>query len=174
MSPQKIYIIGIGDDGVAGLTVLAQQLIDDAEIIVGPSATLAMVTNQQAQHVEIGASFDDAVKLIGEHPEQRIVVLATGDPLFYGIARYLCGQLGKDRFEVVPHVSTMQLAFARVKESWDEAYLTNLASQQLERVVERVRTAEKVGLFTTEEIPPNQVAQALLESRIDYFLVYVC
>ncbi|MCH2397905.1 MAG: cobalt-precorrin-7 (C(5))-methyltransferase, partial [Pirellulales bacterium] len=111
MSPQKIYIIGIGDDGVAGLTVLAQQLIDDAEIIVGPSATLAMVTNQQAQHVEIGASFDDAVKLIGEHPEQRIVVLATGDPLFYGIARYLCGQLGKERFEVVPHVSTMQLAF---------------------------------------------------------------
>ena len=174
MSLQKIYIIGIGDDGVAGLTVLAQQLIDDAEIIVGPSATLAMVANQQAQHVEIGASFDDAVKLIGEHPEQRIVVLATGDPLFYGIARYLCGQLGKDRFEVVPHVSTMQLAFARVKESWDEAYLTNLASQQLERVVERVRTAEKVGLFTTEEIPPNQVAQALLESRIDYFLVYVC
>ena len=174
MSPQKIYIIGIGDDGVAGLTVLAQQLIDDAEIIVGPSATLAMVTNQQAQHVEIGASFDDAVKLIGEHPERRIVVLATGDPLFYGIARYLCGQLGKERFEVVPHVRTMQLAFARVKESWDEAYLTNLASQELERVVERVRTAEKVGLFTTEEIPPNQVAQALLESRIDYFLVYVC
>ena len=53
MSPQKIYIIGIGDDGVAGLTVLAQQLIDDAEIIVGPSATLAMVTNQQAQHLSL-------------------------------------------------------------------------------------------------------------------------
>ena len=174
MSPHKIYIIGIGDDGVAGLTASAQRLIDDAELIVGPPAMLAIVTNRQAQHVEIGATFDDAVRLIGEHPARQIVVLATGDPLFYGIARYLCGRLGKERFEVIPHVSTMQLAFARVKESWDEAYLTNLASQHLERVVERVRTAEKVGLFTTEEIPPNVVAQALLESRIDYFLVYVC
>ncbi len=52
------------------------------------------------------------------------VLLASGDPLFYGTARFLCDRLGKDRFEVLPHVSSMQLAFARVKESWDEAYLT--------------------------------------------------
>ena len=80
VSPHKIYIIGIGDDGVAGLTASAQRLIDDAELIVGPPAMLAMVTNRQAQHVEIGATFDDAVRLIGEHPARQIVVLATGDP----------------------------------------------------------------------------------------------
>ena len=173
-SSRKIHIIGIGDDGVAGLTARARELIDHAEIIIGPQPALAVVPNQQAQRVAIGNSFDDAVQLIGEHPGHRIVVLATGDPLFYGIARYLCGRLGKDLFEVIPHVSSMQLAFARVKESWDEAYLTNLASQRLDHVVERIRTAEKVGLFTTEEIPPNQVAGALLEFKIDYFLVYVC
>ena len=60
----------------------------------------------------------------------------------------------KERFEVVPHVSSMQLAFARVKESWDDAYLTNLATQSLDRVVDTIRTAERVGLFTTESIYP--------------------
>jgi precorrin-6Y C5,15-methyltransferase (decarboxylating) len=68
----------------------------------------------------------------------------------------------------------MQLAFARVKESWDEAYLTNLATQDPQRVVERIRTAEKVGLFTTEEITPAILAQLCLDRNIDYFTVYVC
>ncbi len=86
----------------------------------------------------------------------------------------LAERFGKDRFEVIPHVSSMQLAFARVKESWDDAYLSNLATQPLDRVVDNIRTAERVGLFTTEEISPSVVAGALLDRRIDYFTVYVC
>ena len=57
------------------------------------------------------------------------MLVSSGDPLFYGVARYLCDRLGKDLFEVVPHVSSMQLAFARVKESWEDATLINLAGQ---------------------------------------------
>ncbi len=102
------------------------------------------------------------------------MVLSFGDPMFYGLARYVTEKVGKDRFEVVPHVSSMQLAFARVKESWDEAYLTNLATHPLDVVVERIRTAEKVGLFTTRRTAARAVAKALLEARIDYFTAYVC
>jgi precorrin-6Y C5,15-methyltransferase (decarboxylating) len=101
-------------------------------------------------------------------------VLASGDPLFYGVARYLCDKLGKDRFEVIPHVSSMQLAFARVKESWEEAFLTDLANRALPGALEQIRSAEKVGLFTTESCPPAKVARALLSSGIDYFTAYVC
>ena len=103
-----------------------------------------------------------------------MVLLASGDPLFYGTSRFLCDKLGKDRFEVLPHVSSMQLAFARVKESWDEAYLTNMATQSIPRVVERIRSSEKVGIFTTDETPPAEIAKALLEQGIDYFTAYVC
>ncbi len=114
------------------------------------------------------------MQTVGEHLDERLVVLTTGDPLFYGVARFLWSQLGKDRFEVVPHVSTMQLAFVRVKESWDDAYLASLATQPLDRVIEKARLAEKVGLFTTDEVTPRQVAAALLKQRIDYFTAYVC
>src|SRR5262249_53523215 len=105
---------------------------------------------------------------------QRMVVVAGGDPLFYGIARYLCDRLGKDRFEVLPHVSSMQLAFARIKESWEEAYLTNLATHPLENVLDRIRTAQTVGLFTSEEDDPPGIARQLLARGIDYFRAYVC
>jgi precorrin-6Y C5,15-methyltransferase (decarboxylating) len=174
VTPAKVYIIGIGDDGLEGLTTAARKTIADAQILLGDEQAMAATQNQTAQRIEIGTNLDATVQRIAENAGRRIVILANGDPLFYGTARYLCDRLGKDRFEVVPHVSSMQLAFARVKESWEEAYLTNLANQQLELAIERIRTAEKVGLFTTERYPPCAVAQALLDRRIDYFYAYVC
>ena len=103
-----------------------------------------------------------------------MVVVASGDPLFYGVARYLCDRLGKERFEVLPHVSSMQLAFARIKESWEEAYLTNLATHSLESVLDRIRTAETVGMFTSEEDDPPRIARELLARGLDYFRAFVC
>jgi precorrin-6Y C5,15-methyltransferase (decarboxylating) len=171
---EKIQIIGIGDDGLEGLTPAARQIIEKAELVVGARQTLAAIGESQAQRVEVGGDLDAVIKKIEGAGKKNVVVLATGDPLFYGTARYLCDRLGKERFEVTPHVSSMQLAFARVKESWDDAYLTNLATQPLELVVEKARTAAKVGLFTTEQSPPSAVASALLERKIDYFTAYVC
>lgn len=171
----KIYIIGIGDDGIEGLTSAARQKIETADLLVGAERSLAAVPRGRSEHrLELTGDLDAAVQAISKDASRRTVVLASGDPLFYGTARYLCDRLGKERFEVVPHVSSMQLAFARVKESWDEAYLTNLATQQLPLVVEKIRTAQKVGLFTTESASPRRVAQVLLELGIDYFTAYVC
>ena len=96
---------------------------------------------------------------------RRPVLVSGGDPLFYGVARYLCDRLGKDQFEVVPHVSSMQLAFARVKESWEDAYLTSLAGRPLEAVVDRIRTAEKVGLFSSDEHPPRAAGAGAARPR---------
>jgi len=172
---EKIYIIGIGDDGMEGLTSAARQKIETADLLVGAERSLAAVPRgRSGERLELTGDLDTVVQAISSAAGRRTVVLASGDPLFYGTARYLCDRLGKERFEVIPHVSSMQLAFARVKESWDEAYLTNLATQQLPLVAEKIRTAQKVGLFTTEAASPRRVAQVLLELGIDYFTSYVC
>ncbi|MHB8970009.1 MAG: precorrin-6y C5,15-methyltransferase (decarboxylating) subunit CbiE [Pirellulaceae bacterium] len=170
----KVHILGIGDDGLEGLTRGARSLLDQADLVIGSAQTLGVVGDSKSRRVASDGDPEDVARIVAEHPDKRVVILATGDPLFYGTARYLCEKLGKDRFEVVPHVSSMQLAFARVKESWDEAYLTNLAHQNLDRVVERIRSAERVGLFTTDDVTPASVARALLVREIDYFTAYVC
>ena len=166
---EKIHIIGIGDDGLEGVTAAARQLIEQADLLVGADHSLRLVPPGRAERLVAGANLDTIVARISTAANRRVVVLVSGDPLFYGLARYLCEKLGKDRFEVLPHVSSMQLAFARVKESWEEAYLTNLAHRSLEQVLEQIRVAEKVGLFTTEECPPAKVARGLLDRKIDYF-----
>jgi precorrin-6Y C5,15-methyltransferase (decarboxylating) len=173
MNGDKIPIVGIGDDGWPSLTAQAQEILSATDVLVGPEKPLSAVPGEK-KRIILGGDLDEAVEAIEAHASSKLAILATGDPLFYGVARYLCNRLGKDRFVVIPHVSSMQLAFARVKESWEEAYLTNLASRPLASVLDRIRSSEKVGLFTSDESPPAIVARTLVDHGIDFFFGYVC
>jgi precorrin-6Y C5,15-methyltransferase (decarboxylating) len=171
----KLVIVGIGDDGLAGLTDAARRVVAEADLILGAPATLRLLENLSARKVPLDPDMPTALRQVREaQTAHRPVLVSSGDPLFYGVARYLCDRLGKDQFEVVPNVSSMQLAFARVKETWEDAFLTSLAGRPLETIVDRIRTAEKVGLFSSDELPPARLAQALLDRGIDYFRAYVC
>ncbi len=171
---EKVYIVGVGEDGLAGLSDRARRLVDAAELLIGEAHALALVPETGQERLRVGSSLDEIIRRIEARPQSRTVVLTAGDPLFYGVARYLCDRLGKDRFEVMPHVSAMQTAFARVKESWEEAFLTNLASHGVQQVLEQIRGAEKVGLFTSDQTPPSAVARFLLDQGVDNFTAYVC
>ncbi len=168
-------IVGIGDDGLPGLTESARKVVIEADYILAPAAMVRMLEELSTRVAPLETDMAGAVRQAREALAHRRPVLVTGgDPLFYGVARYLGERLGKDAFEVVPHVSSMQLAFARIKESWEDAYLTNLAGRPIESVIDRIRTAEKVGLFSSEETPPARLAQKLIDRGIDYFKAFVC
>src|SRR5262245_53020464 len=133
VSPEpKIHILGIGSDGLRGLTGRARDLLQQADVVVGAEQTLGVLPELKATRIKIGADLGETAKFLEANlGSKKMVVVASGDPLFYGVARWLCDRLGKERFEVLPHVSSMQLAFARIKETWEEAYLTNLATHSL-------------------------------------------
>jgi precorrin-6B C5,15-methyltransferase / cobalt-precorrin-6B C5,C15-methyltransferase len=171
----KIYIIGVGGDGLAGLTSRARDLVAGTDLLVGSDGALRLLPEIKAERIRIGSDLGEVTeKLRANFGKRRIVVVATGDPLFYGVARYLCDRLGKERFEVLSHVSSMQLAFARVKETWEEAYLTDLSVRSLDDVLDRIRISETVGLFTSETYHPARIARELLVRGVDYFRAYIC
>jgi precorrin-6Y C5,15-methyltransferase (decarboxylating) len=171
----RIHIIGIGNDGLAGLTSRASDLLLSADLVFGSESTMKLLPELKAERRVLGPDLQEAVQtltsLLGR---KRLAIVASGDPLFYGVARYLCDRLGKEHFEVLPHVSSMQLAFARIKETWEEAYLTNLQTHPLESVLDRIRTAETVGLFPSDKEGPAEIARSLLARGLDYFRMYVC
>ena len=186
---QRIDIVGIGDDGYEGLTGQARVAIRDAHCVMGASSLLHQVRSQvQSQDssgsvrawVEVSGGLEglrENVQAWIDDTRQHdggTVLLADGDPLFYGVTQHLLDVFGKEHFQVIPHVSSMQLAFARVKERWDDAYLVSLANEPMDRVVDVIRTSQRVGLFTTEAASPSVVASVLLDRRIDYFTAYVC
>jgi precorrin-6Y C5,15-methyltransferase (decarboxylating) len=172
--PNTIHVIGIGDDGLEAVPASVRQVISGAEVLLGTERTLALVPKSSAERHAIPSDLNQLVTTIERAGDKRTVLLLYGDPMFYGLARYVSERLGKERFVVVPHVSSMQLAFARVMETWEEAYLSDLAKHPLAAVLEKIRTSQKVGLFTTDQCGPPEVAKALLGRRIDYFTAYVC
>ncbi|QDU57943.1 precorrin-6y C5,15-methyltransferase (decarboxylating) subunit CbiE [Aeoliella mucimassa] len=171
----KISIIGIGDDGLQAVSPAVSKRIEEAQVLLGPERALDLLpTSVSGERVLLSGDLAELADQIRKVGDRAAVVLVFGDPMFYGLARYITDEFSKDQFEVIPHVSSMQLAFARVMESWDEAFLTNLANHSIDSVIEKCRIADKVGLFTTAEVGPSEVAKSLLAKQIDYFDAYVC
>jgi precorrin-6B C5,15-methyltransferase / cobalt-precorrin-6B C5,C15-methyltransferase len=171
----RIPVLGVGGDGLAGLTVRSRELLTNADVVFGSDSVLRLLPELKTERRRIGSDLQEVLDAIrGQMGKKKIVIVATGDPLFYGVARYLCDKIGPEHFEVIPHVSSMQLAFARIKESWEEAYLTDVGRRALDEVLDRIRTSETVGLFTSEQHDPPTIARELLARGIDYFRAFVC
>lgn len=175
MWDNRVYIIGVGAGGPATLPPEMLQLINGAEVVFGGDRLLRMFSPLAGQKVAIGNNLAEIADSIRRNlGRQRMVVLASGDPNFYGIARALTRELGKEAVEIIPNVSAMQLAFARIKESWDDAVLTSVHSRPIEDIVDVVRSHRKVGILTDDEHSPGEIARALQEHGVENCRAYVC
>ena len=79
---EKVQIVGIGDDGVDGMTAQARRLLEAAEVLLGPESCAALLPPAIAGRLEVSTGLDDLVERIERHAGSRVVVLASGDPLF--------------------------------------------------------------------------------------------
>jgi precorrin-6Y C5,15-methyltransferase (decarboxylating) len=175
MPRDKVHIIGVAPEGASSLLPEARRLLNGAEIILGGKRLLDMFPSLAGEKITIGNNLAEITRLIKRNlGRKRMVVLASGDPNFYGIARYLTAKLGKDVFEIMPNVSAMQVAFARIKEGWEDAVLASVHSRPIEDIVEVVRSNSKVGIFTDDEHTPATIARVLLEHGVDGYRAYVC
>lgn len=118
--PQKgtIEVIGLGL-GPDDLTPIHRAVIDRAEILVGGRRLLEMFPDAAAEKKAIGRDLEEIIAYIRRRMARRsIVVLASGDPLFYGIGAKLVSAFGPERVTIHPNVSSVAAAFARIKEPW--------------------------------------------------------
>ena len=175
MHNHKVYIIGIGDNGAKSLSEEARRRVESADLIFGGERHLEFFPQVKAEKRVVKSNLKEVAQTIKAQMEkQRIVVLASGDPLFYGIGKYLFTKIPKEHFDVLPSISSMQLAFAKVRESWDDAVLVSLHAKPIEDLFEAAGEAKKIGLFTDDENTPNRIAAELVKNGFGPFKVYVC
>lgn len=171
----KVHIVGILDDGIYSLPLKTIDLLHHTDLMFGGERHLAFFPNHTAKKIPIRSNLKEIVETIRSNlGKLQMAVLAAGDPNFYGVAGYLVGRLGKEAVEIVPNVSAMQLAFARVKESWADAFLGSVRARPMEKIIESVRHAETAGLFTDDKNTPAEIAGRLLESGVENRAAYVC
>ncbi|MDP2661568.1 MAG: precorrin-6y C5,15-methyltransferase (decarboxylating) subunit CbiE [Dehalococcoidia bacterium] len=171
----KVHIIGVGPDGADGLTRRSLDLIAGAGVILGGQRLLDSFPDAPGWKAPIKSDLPAVASLIEDRMgDEKVVVLASGDPNFYGIARYLVGKLGKDAIEVIPAVSSMQMAFARIKESWDDATLASVHGRSMGETIDLIRVSRKIGIFTDERNSPNAIARELIARGVTGYRAFVC
>ncbi len=166
---QAIKVIGIGDDGQQSLLPLYRNWIMESDLLVGGERHLSFFPDYQGEKLAIKGGLSSLVeRLQGE--TRATVILASGDPLFYGIGGYLGKKLN---VEIYPHLSSIQLAFARMGESWQDAYFASVHGRSMKGLAQRIDGREKVALLTDAENNPAQIARYLLSFGITEYRAFV-
>ncbi len=162
-----IYVIGIGLDGIEGLTQGVREIIAEASLLIGSDRHLSYFTNHSAQKLKLG-NFQDIIPQIKTRLEENnIVILTSGDPLFFGLGRFLLEELPKDKLLFYPHLSSIQLAFNRVKIPWQDAEIISLHGRNLEQLIPLLQQGkEKIGILTDNDNHPGAIAQLYLSLDI--------
>ena len=172
---KPINLVGMGDDGCLGLSARAHQAIVKAQVLVGGARSLEFFPDFKGTTLVLK---DGIVKVLERaielSYENDVTVLASGDPLFYGIGKLLLKKAGAEHVEVIPQPSAMQWAFAKAGLSWDDADIISLHGRPIEGLITKVRDSLKVGLFTDGENSPPRIAQRLLEYGLTDFNCHVC
>ena len=160
---KAVTVVGIGDDGCVGLSARAANAVAAAQVLAGGERHLAFFPQFAGERVVLKDKIGDALKRIAALAEEHhVVVLASGDPLFYGVGALLAKKVGGEHVDFLPAPSSVQLAFARLGRRWDDAAVISLHGRGREGLLVRLRRLGKVALLTDEESSPRWIAQQLV------------
>lgn len=162
---RPILVVGLTDAGAAGISVALRDRIMSAALLVGGWRHLAMFPGFPGERLVIGATVEPALERLKQAWEggESAAVLASGDPLWYGIGVTLRRVLPPEALEVFPAPTSAQLAFAALAEPWNDAALLSAHGRPLDAVVTNVLTAPKAAILTDQHNTPARIAAALLE-----------
>lgn len=174
--PYPIAIVGIGDDGPAGLSAEAHALIATADLLAGGYRHLEWFSNHPARKVPITKRLNELCRQLelARTRGERAVVLASGDPLFFGVGAYLSRHFGRHNVSILPHLSSIQLAFARLAIPWNDAIILSAHGRPLAPLIRPALDHDKVAFLTDETNTPAAIATALLAAGMEDCDVAVC
>ncbi len=173
--PRALVLVGIGDDGCASLTSRAVNAVMEAEVLVGGERHLEFFPQFRGERIVLKNGLAQALDRLAElSEEQNVCVLASGDPLFFGIGNLVIKRLGAEHVEILPQPSSVQWAFARAGLKWDDAVMLSVHGRSAEGFLTRIKRHAKVAILTDETHSPPVLARRMLEHGETTWIAWVC
>jgi len=164
----KVYIIGIGPGTEDYLLPVARKEIESSDCLIGGRRALRLFQPLHKEERLLEGNFEQAIPfLLKEREEKKIAVLVSGDPGLYSFLGTISQVLKKEDYAVIPGVSTLQIAFAKIGERWEDATLLSLHGRKMDDLAARVQSSKKSFLFTDPGFPPEKIASHLLEKGVE-------
>lgn len=178
----KLYVIGIG---YKPFTPVISNIVKASDMIVASGRLLDIfiqydIYESVKEKLRVINNVDETFEFIKSrisNLKSHIVLLASGDPLFFGIGRRSIREFGREAVEIIPDISSVQLAFSKIKESWDDALLLSLhgGSDPLKRrhlpydisdIPNLLKTHKKIAILTDSINNPSKIAETVHSSGL--------
>jgi precorrin-6Y C5,15-methyltransferase (decarboxylating) len=162
-----LTIVGIGEDGVAGLSAAARNAVETAEIIVGGDRHHSLAPDLKAERIAWPSPFDALIDLLRSHKGRQIVVLATGDPLWYSVGARILRALPPGDITFHPQLSAFQWAACRM--GWSMADIETLTAhgRAAEQVIPYFWPGARLLILTAGSGTPGEIARLLVARGYD-------
>lgn len=159
-----LSIVGIGEDGLDGLSVSARALVDEAEVLIGGERHLAMVPDDGRERLAWPSPLTKLVDEIVSRRDRQVCVLATGDPLYYGVGVTLAKRVPIEEMIIVPGQSAFALAAARLGWPRAETETLTLHGRPVSQMHPYVQPGARLLILSDSRETPSKIAE-LLASR---------
>jgi precorrin-6Y C5,15-methyltransferase (decarboxylating) len=164
-SPKRwLSIVGIGEDGIGGLSPVARGLVTNADIVFGGERHLALANQLIRGEAKPWPSpFSRAVGEVLAMRGRQVCVLASGDPFFYGVGSVLANHVKPEETLVVPAPSAFSLAAARLGWALPDIALVSVHGRELDRIRPHLHPCARVLALTSDNDGPAALARLLTE-----------
>ncbi|TQV78432.1 precorrin-6y C5,15-methyltransferase (decarboxylating) subunit CbiE [Denitrobaculum tricleocarpae] len=159
-----LSVVGLGEDGLDGLSPAARLLVESAEILVGGARHLALLPEDGRKRLAWPSPMMDLLPEIGTYRDKEVCVLATGDPFCFGVGTALAKHFGHDVLRVVPGASAFSLAAARLGWSLDRVETLSLHGRPLSLLESFIQPEARL-LILSENAATLQGVARLLSAR---------
>jgi precorrin-6B C5,15-methyltransferase / cobalt-precorrin-6B C5,C15-methyltransferase len=162
-----LSIVGIGEDGVEGLSSVARQLINSAELVVGGARHLELANELiRSRRLAWPSPVSDAFPEIERHRGRAVVVLASGDPFHFGIGKQIAAFVAADEFVCLPQPSAFSLAAARMGWPLQDVALVTLHGRALNGIIRHLHPGARILALSWDGATPRRLAELLATRRM--------
>ncbi len=156
-------IIGIGEDGEAGLSAKALERLRTAEFIIGGDRHQKLASNKTAERISWPSPFDAMIEKIKGLKGKRLVVLVTGDPLWYSVGARILKAIPAEEIRFHPQLSAFQLAACRMGWSMADIETVTIHGRAASQILPHMAPGVRMIVLTKDSSSPETVAKLLCE-----------
>jgi precorrin-6Y C5,15-methyltransferase (decarboxylating) len=161
MTSPWLHIVGIGEDGIEGLLPATRAVVEAAEVIVGGDRHHDLSSAVTAERISWPSPFDALIEMLKSMKDRRVVVLATGDPLWFSVGARIGRAIDPAEIIYHPQVSAFQLAAARMGWSLPDVETLTVHGRPVEQMIAFIQPDARLLILTTGAETPAQIARFL-------------
>ena len=164
-----INVIGLGPGNTGYITKLGEKLIQNSDVVIGGKRNLESIVDFEGEKIEISSNLKEIVEYINNNKHKQISVIASGDPLIYGIGRYLSKNIDKEDLNIVSGISSLQYIFSKVHIDMNDLYITSSHGKTPD--FDYVLSHKKVCMVTDKIIGPKEICKQILDRNLEKTIV---